>query len=257
MPTATRGLKTLLKKSAPGRCGKFKGKMCYRAKDNNRPLRGITKLLSKKLFSRGIFPANAITGDGRGGCWRGLGGGRRRGRAVDAQISRLVNGTERERKGARMLQLTRLAFAAMRENGLAPVVAQRVVTDGDKIGTAVDLICQRGQHELVLVELKCGFAGDRDLAARANGRAQSMAAPCSRARDSNFNRHNAQLAVGLELFSRETETINKLREKGIHTVSGALLYVNNERTSLYELSSYWQKRGSKIATRMRSVRFSE
>ena len=79
-----RGIRALIQKTAPGklaRSGKF---ACYRARtSNNRPtgpkLRGITKLLTKKLYSSTTPPSD---GSWRGGTWQGEGGGLRRGKAV-------------------------------------------------------------------------------------------------------------------------------------------------------------------------------
>jgi hypothetical protein len=84
----TRGVKTLLKASTPGRAGTYKGHRCYRTLEN-KTLKGITKRLATKLFSDGVFPESAIEGDGRGGCWRGRGGGRRRGtnRSLELHLS--------------------------------------------------------------------------------------------------------------------------------------------------------------------------
>lgn len=245
MPKATRGIKNVLKRTSPGKSGTVNGRKCYKTTEG-KVLRGITKLLSSKLFSTGSLPDSAIAGDGRGGCWRGPGGGRKRGKAVDAQVTRLVNGSKVARRGAKMLKMTRLVFSTLRLNNLEPLIAQRVVHDG-RIGTALDFVCQRGGDELVVMELKTGFAGNRDSAAVISGRAQTMASPCAKARDSVYNRHLAQLAVGLHLFSREKETLNKLSYKGIKSVTGALLYVNNDASSLYPLPHYWEKRGAKIA----------
>lgn len=240
----TRGVKTLLKKTTPGNVGTCRGRKCYKTSEG-KVLRGITKILATKLFSSGTFPESAIEGDGRGGCWRGRGGGRRRGSAVDAQVSRLINGSKTARKTARMLKLTQLVFKTLQLNHLEPLVAQRIVHNG-RLGTAVDFICQRGADELVVMEMKTGFAGDRDAAAREAGRACFMSAPVCKAKDSQYNRHCAQLAVGLALFKDETNTLTKLRQKGIKKVTGGLLYVNNNRSSLYYLPHYWHKRDSRI-----------
>jgi hypothetical protein len=174
----------------------------------------------------------------------------RAGSAVDAQVTRLINGTAKARKTARMLKLTHAVFKTLKLNGLEPLVAQRIVHDG-KLGTAVDFICTKGTDELVVCELKCGFSGNRDAAARSGGRQCMMAAPCRKAKDSNFGRHCAQLAVGLALFQGETATLQKLRQKGITKLSGALIYVNNDRASVYSLPEYWMKRGPKLVQLLR------
>ena len=156
-----------------------------------------------------------------------------------------MNGSKAARRGATMLKLTRSFFAALRQHALEPLVAQRVVTNG-VIGTAVDVICQRGKDEIVVMELKCGFAGDRDAAALVSGKPQTMAFPCAKARDSFFNRHMAQLAVGMHLLLQESATLKSLQARGIQKVTGMLVYVNNDTVSFYELSQYWQKRAAQI-----------
>lgn len=243
-----RGVRALIQKTAPGklaRSGKF---ACYRARtSSNRPtgpkLRGITKLLSKRLHSATTPPSD---GGWRGGAWQGEGGGLRRGKAVDAQVSRLAKGSEAMRKRSRMLKLTRLAFNALAYHGLVPVDAQRVVIDRERgIGTAADVVCLRGQSELVLVELKTGFGGDRTRDAGA-----CMQAPIAKARDSHLNRHFAQLAVTMHLFSREAGTLAKLLAKGVDKVSGCVLYVDGDVSEKFELPRWWERRGGRIAHRI-------
>ena len=73
-----------------------------------------------------------------------------------------------------------------------------------------------------------------------------------RARDSSYNRHMAQLAAGYHLFLKETNTLKRLSERGITTVTGALLYANNQASSLYPLPAYWEKRASGIVDLLRS-----
>ena len=184
-----RGIRALIQKTAPGklaRSGKF---ACFRARTaSNRPvgpkLRGITKLLTKKLYSNATPPSD---GSWRGGAWQGAGGGLRRGKAVDAQVSRLAKGSEALRKRSKMLKLTRLTFNALAYHGLVPVDAQRVVVDLEHgIGTAIDVVCLRGAHELVLVELKTGFGGDRTRDA-----GTCMQKPLTKAKDCHINRHTS------------------------------------------------------------------
>ena len=243
-----RGVRALLAKTSPGKLsgsGKFK---CFRARTaSNRPtgpkLRGITKLLGKRLYSSAELPS---TGEWRGGAWQGPGGGLRRGKAVDTQVSRLANVSAAARKKAKMLKLTRLFFKALTYHHLVPVGSQRVVIDSTKrIGTAIDVVCTRGEHELVLVELKCGFSGAR--AASAGTRLQ---VPLGKAKDSALHRHFAQLAATLRLFEREDDTLAQLAAKGIDTVSGVLLYVDNAASELFTLPAWWRKRGSKIVDRI-------
>ena len=126
-----RGVRALLKATAPGKLAKAGKFACFRARtDSNRPtgpkLRGITKLLTKRLYSSATLPS---TGSWRGGAWSGANGGLRRGRAVDAQVSRLANASALMRKHSRMLKLTRLCFNALAYHKLVPVGSQRVVID--------------------------------------------------------------------------------------------------------------------------------
>lgn len=244
-----RGLKTLLKRG-PGKKGTFKGKVVFRAKESKRVLRGITKRL-EKIYSSGVFPDAALSGDDKGGHWRGKDGGRKRGSAVDAQVTRLVNGTAKTRKGAKMLKLTRLVFEAFRYHDLKPVMAQRIVLDEPlRLATAIDVVCQRGSDELVAVELKCGYAGDRNLAAYdpTTNTSCTLAAPCSKARDTILHRHLLQLSTSLALFMRETSTLAALEKLGITQVSGCVLYVNSTGSDLHEMQPYWSKRGSKLVS---------
>ena len=245
-----RGARALIANTAPGQLsgsGKFK---CYRARTaSDRPtgpkLRGITKLLAQRVYSAAELPSTPAW---RGGTWAGPKGGLRRGRAVDTQVSRLAKVSEAARREAKMLKLTRLTFDALNYHQLVPVGSQRVVLDrARRIGTAVDVVCTRGAHELVLVELKCGFVGNR--AASAGTKFQ---APCTKAKDSALHRHFAQLAVTLQLFERETSTLAKLATKGIDRVSGVLLYVDDGASEKYELPEWWRKRGAAIADRISS-----
>jgi hypothetical protein len=243
-----RGIRALVQKLAPGklaRSGKF---ACYRARtSSNRPtgpkLRGITKLLAKQLYSTATPPSD---GSWRGGAWQGAGGGLRRGKAVDAQVSRLAKGSEAMRKRSRMLKLTRLTFNALAYHGLVPVDAQRVVIDPERgLGTAADVVCMRGNAELVLVELKTGFGGDRTRDA-----GTCMQKPLAKAKDSHINRHFAQLAVTLHLFNREKRTLAKLLAKGVDRVAGCVLYVDGDVSEKFELPQWWARRGERIADRI-------
>lgn len=243
-----RGVRALLKRTAPGKLSKSGKFACFRARTvNNRAtgpkLRGITKLLSKRLYSSATLPS---TTSWRGGAWNGAGGGLRRGKAVDSQVSRLANVSATARKRSKMLKLTRLAFNALAYHNLVPVGSQRVVIDILRgIGTAADVVCTRGEHELVLVELKTGFGGDRTRSA-----GTFMQAPLNKAKDSNINRHFAQLAVTLHLFKSEEQTIAKLKTKGIDQVTGCVLYVDADMSEMFELPSWWERRAARIAERI-------
>ncbi len=244
-----RGVKALIKSTAPGKLVKRGRFACFRARTaSNRPtgpkLRGITKLLSQKVHSSTEPP---VQSSWRGGAWQGEGGGLRRGKAVDAQVTRLAVSSALMRKHSRMLKLTRLFFNALAYHGLTPVGSQRVVIDRERgLGTAVDVVCMRGKHELVLVELKTGFGGDRTKAAAG----AFMQSPLKKAKDCHANRHFAQLAVTMHLFNQEEETLAKLRAKGVDEVSGCVLYVDGDRSEKFELPEWWRKRGRRIADRI-------
>jgi len=243
-----RGVRALLKRTAPGKLSKSGKFACFRARtEDNRAtgpkLRGITKLLTQRLYSSVTLPS---TTSWRGGAWNGAGGGLRRGKAVDAQVSRLANVSATARKQSKMLKLTRLAFNALAYHDLVPVGSQRVVIDTLRgIGTAADVVCTRGEHELVLVELKTGFGGDRTRSA-----GTFMQTPLKNAKDSNINRHFAQLAVTLHLFKSEEQTIAKLRTKGIDQVTGCVLYVDADMSEMFELPAWWERRAARIAERI-------
>ena len=166
--------------------------------------------------------------------------------AVDTQVSRLANASAATRKTAKMLKLTRLFFNALGYHHLVPVGSQRVVLDDRRrLGTAIDVVCTRGDHELVLVELKCGFSGVRAASA-----GTQMQTPLAKAKDSHINRHFAQLAVTLHLFNEEASTLAKLRAKGVDRVSGCVLYVDGDVSEKFALPSWWERRGERIVARI-------
>ena len=243
-----RGVRALLKRTAPGKLSKSGGLACYRARTStNRAtgpkLRGITKRLAERLHSSAALPS---VGSWRGGTWAGAGGGLRRGKAVDAQVTRLANASALMRKHSKMLKLTRLFFNALSYHGLTPVGSQRVVIDARRrLGTAADVVCTRGSHELVLVELKTGFGGDRT-----KGVGTYMQSPLTKVKDCHIHRHFAQLAVTLHLFKQEQETLAKLEAKGIDRVSGCVLYVDADLSEKFELPEWWERRGARLVDRI-------
>lgn len=207
-------------------------------------LRGVAKRLGEIVYSKGELPTTPSVW--RGNTWRGVDGGMRRGKAVDAQVSRLARGSDTVRRGAKMLKLTRYFFDALERHGLQPLDAQRVVLDRSLgVATAVDVVCQR-DDELVLVELKCGYRGDKASPVRRHGRSVLMNAPLGKAVDCALHRHFAQLAATHALFMRERGTVVALGKKGISTVSAVLLYVDDEATELHELPDWWKRRALRI-----------
>lgn len=240
---APRGLKASLKKPNVklAGAGKFKGYVRVNADGTTgRKLKGITKALARHVFSDGALP----WGSGSRLGWKGKGGGRRRGSAVDAQLSRIVNAGS---KTPAKFRLTRMAVAALKKCGLEPVVAQRAVASG-KLGTAADLLCfHKKNNQLVVVEVKCGFTGVRHAPATKEGRRCKMRAPLSQVEDTALNRHLAQLVVTREMLSRDKAVAGKLKELGLDTELGALLlYLDDETAQLFPLPDWWTRRGPKL-----------
>lgn len=258
-----RGVKAILKRTTPGKLVRSKKYVCYREiSPSGRPigpkLRGVARRLADVVFSNGAIPFTASTSSGagnafRGHAWRGADGGIRRGKAVDAQVSRLAKTSEKARLESKMLKLTRMTFLALAHHGLKPIESQRVVLDRRRtLGTAIDVVCQRGETELVLVELKSGYRGDRTAAATMPGRSKAMMmkAPLATAKDSHLHRHFAQLTATLALFVAEEATVEALRQKGVDSISGALLYVNDDESELHELPEWWRRRGERLLSRI-------
>ena len=240
---------SILQRTAPGKFVRCAGGGSFRRVDaagraTGARVRGITKRLAERVFSDIDPPTGGRCW--RGSAWKGAGGGRRRGKAVDAQVSRLAKLSEKHRANATQLKLTRLTFAALRYHNLTPGTAQRVVLDDVlNLGTAIDVVCLRG-HELVLVELKTGFVGQRSDPARANGVVQMLRTPFRRAADSHLHRHFAQLAATMALFEAESATLEALTAAGIESVAGVVLYVNDVETEVHELPPWWRRRGDQL-----------
>jgi len=241
-----RGLKKVLKETVRARF--VKGKWAHYEDKSGRKLKGLHPALQERVFSSGVLPSIARYGTVKRGGWKGKGGGRKRGAAVDKQLSAAVNrGKAKPAKG--QYTLTKYALAALQEHKLEPVCAQRVVCDsGRRLGTAIDCLCyDEAQNRLVVVELKCGHSGAKKAAAQREGRACKMQTPLGRAPDCTLNRHLAQLMVTRELFVNEHETLGKLQMLGLSAdVGGALLYVNDEATELYPLDDWWTKKAGKV-----------
>ena len=159
-----RGLKTLIVKTSPGRLVKSKRNAGYRAtgkdgKVRGPRLRGVARMLDDHVYSGAELATQTDGGPSgyAGGFWGG--DGRRRGAAVDAQVSRLAKSTQSVRNSSRQLQLTRVTFNALAYHNLEPIEAQRVVLDERRrLATAIDVVCYNRDRidEIVLVELKTG-----------------------------------------------------------------------------------------------------
>lgn len=244
-----RGVRALLKRSEA--C-KLVNKRYFKSRGGRR-LRGVTKFLEQNVFSAGEFPSRAISGGAsRGPHWRGWGGGRRRGVAVDSQVSRLASTSETARRKARMLVLTKVVFSALAELGLAPVAGQHgVCSEVHRLGTAADIVAvNKATGQLVLVELKSGFDGEKTTPAYAGGKQCSMQKPLSKVKDSLLNRHLAQLALTHALFLKNGEALDALGKLGVGAVEGLLLYASGSskepRAELYWLDEWWKEKSSKM-----------
>ena len=258
-----RGLKSLITKTSPGKLVKAKQYTCYRATtEAGRPrgpkLRGVARLLEAHVFSSGDLPRltdNGPSGYAGGKFWAG--NGLKRGAAVDAQVSRLSKASGSARRGARKLQLTSHVFDALAYHKLEPIEAQRVVLDEQRgLATAVDIVCVNKvqDDELVLVELKTGYRGDRSEPVRnAAGVAVKMKAPLATALDSALHRHLAQLAATRALFVQEEATIKALKKKGVTRVVGVLLYVTPTASEIHALPDWWCRRGQPLLDRLADV----
>jgi hypothetical protein len=249
---APRGLKKILKSTCPAKLvksGRFK---CFETLQQGVPsgqkLKGLTKKLERRIYSDGSMPSIARYGNVKRKGWTGKNGGRRRGSAVDAQLTRAVNsGKIHPMTG--QYTLTKITLAALAEHGLEPVACQRAVcSQKRRIGTAIDLLAyEKTTARLFVVELKCGHSGSKEAAAEKHSKPCKMNGPLSKAPDNFLNRHLAQLACTREMFAQETLTLSKLNSIGISSeVGGALLYVNEERADLYTLSTWWTERSVRI-----------
>ena len=217
-------------------------------------LKGLTKRLTSCVFSTGELPIIAKSSvPPKGGHWRGPCGGRKRGSAVDAQVSRLAGFSSDKRCASKMLNLTRMVFAALSTRGLETLLGQRgVCSELHRVGTAADIICHDAKNNaIVVVELKCGHSGARTAAAIRSGNACCMKCPLGKAIDSTLHRHLAQLAVTHHLLTREKETLKKLSNIGIESVDGILLYANDSGVDVYTLDEWWINKAPKILEKLR------
>jgi len=244
-----RGLKKLVGDTAPGKF--VAGKWAHYATQDGKKVRGITKLLDKHLFSSGVFPTAATAStEFRGTTWKGMAGGRKRGVAVDRQVSKLASVGVKKRTENASFKLSRMCFIALAKAGLEPVCGQRVVLNAQKrLGTACDVVCYSSlANRLTVVELKSGFSGNRTLpAVDGRGVKQKLASPCSTSDDSLLNRHLAQLTVTHHLLASETDLRKQLKKLGIESeIDASLLYVCDRDSSLYKLDAWWRRRGKRL-----------
>jgi hypothetical protein len=248
-----RGLKAIITSTAPGKLVRSKFAH-YRATNadgtvRGSPLRGITKRLNEVLYSNGEFPEGVFKGEWRGGAWKGSGGGIRRGKAIDSQVSKLAGASKQKRAASNKFKLTRMLFGILDQAGIEPLCGQRVVIDeGKRLGTAADVVGYRSSdRKIVLIELKSGYNGDRTAPALKGGKVCFFQVPNCKAKDTIVNRHFAQLAATLEMFVAERRTIMQLKDKhGVAGVEGIVVYVNDAKAEVYELPHWWLKRGKAI-----------
>ena len=190
------------------------------------------------------MPLSAIASDFRGKAWKGESGGLSRGKAVDAQVSRLVNSGSW--RNSNLLRMSKFVFSSLEEYGIKPIAAQRVVVDTSRcLATAADIVGVKDKN-LVLVELKTGCAGDKSQPAIKGNSKCFMSSPCSKAHDTILHRHLAQLSATLALFTSEKETLKSIKKIGIDSVQGALLYVSERGSELHFLDDWWVRRGKAL-----------
>jgi hypothetical protein len=208
--------------------------------DSARVLRGVTHHLARAVFSAGT-PPRGNSGDsrrnGRGGFGRGL--------LVDRQLSARANA----RVGARLTPaghpFVRVAEEAVRRLNLTPVCAQLAVTNG-RIATAADIVCLNGAHELVVVELKTGFLGNRNQPCMRRGHRCRMRPPVSQLPDTFLHRHCLQLGATLALLRANARRIQGLLELGVRKTSAVLLYVSDDGADAVTLDTYFLRRAEAI-----------
>ena len=230
-----------------------KGKWAHFKDKQGRNLKGLHGALEERIWSGGTLPSIARYGSVKRSGWKGRGGGRKRGAAVDKQLSAAVNrGKGKPTKG--QYTLTKYALAMLQTHKFEPVCAQRAVCDSARrLGTAIDCLCYDEEHNrLVVVELKCGHTGAKKAAAQRDGKPCKMRTPLGRASDHTLNRHMAQLTVTRELFVREHDTLSKLQMLGVSAdVGGALLYVDDENSEIFPLDEWWKAKGPRMLSALK------
>ncbi len=209
---------------------------------------GLTKRLNEHIFSYGQLPSitkQALERRSRTKTQSGFA----RGKKVDAQLTRIANGGTLRLSA--LHPLSSATLGALRTEGMQLVCGQLPVgSNTHRLATAVDLVALRvdagGQQELVLVELKTGFDQGRTMAAMKAGRSQNLRGPLSAASDCLTHRHMAQIAAATALFVGDQTAIELLKRHNISSVSGVLLYANNESVEFHAMDSWWVSRGAAI-----------
>ena len=254
-PPGVAQIRNVLRRSAPAKLvgrGAFRG-FCrvVGGKRHGHMMHGLTKRLSSRIHSDGAVPAIArrSTITRRGKKWTGKQAGRRRGSAVDAQLSTIANGCKPPKDPH---WLTRVALSALRAEGLRLICGQRsVVAPRGNLATAVDLVCMRGAGDLVLVELKTGYDNGRFEPITTDGVAQKMRGPLKKADDCVVHRHLAQLSATTAMFVSDESLMRQLFAMGIEQVSSLVLYVTDDDVEMHELTDWWCDRGVTILNALR------
>ena len=259
---STAALRALLKRTAPVSM-RLRGKFhAFVHKRTKRPFEGLTKRLGRTVFSNANMPrarlhakASKIKG------WEGKNGGRRRGTAVDKQLSAIVNMTSKRLRltdaawkrgkfdGVGIYRLTSIALAALKHHGLRPVCAQRGVCNASqRCATAADVVCLReADRSLWLIELKCGFDGIRTKEAKRGRNVVRMRGPLADKADTHERRHMSQLCCTHRMFTSEDATLAALRtQHGVTAVSGALLYVTDQAAELAPMTQWWRHAAARM-----------
>lgn len=181
----------------------------------------------------------------------------RRGSAIDKQVTRLVNrkeGGESGGRGEEVHPFATMIGQALTMRKLQPVLAQRGVAclDGG-VASAADLLALDREGRMVVVEVKCGFVGNRDApvegACSSRSARPRFAPPLSSVSDCARSRHLAQLAATHAMLAEEEGQQDELPLKGLR---GVLLYVDAEGVETVELSSGWIARGKRLLAHLRA-----
>lgn len=241
-------LRAYLKQSAKVHLGKCGGYKAFVTRQGPRVVfKGLTKRLEERVFSKASLPRAALNNSSRRG-WKGPNAGRRRGAAVDKQLTAIANGTFKQTTHTH--ELTKVALAVLDKHKLVPVCGQRGVCK-QQIATAVDFVCTCSD-ELWLVELKCGFEDVRSIPGKYRGREACFAGRFAACKDSAEHRHMAQLAATVAMFEQETEMIETLRQQhGVTQIRACVLYVCESGADLVPLPHWWRTRGARLLAMLR------
>jgi hypothetical protein len=210
----------------------------FRRIDDGSRLRGLTKALLNKLYSTGTPPSTLKSDLGRfsGRAWRG--NGFRRGRAVDAQISRLVNSKKglltSSETGSYRYKLSRLFASFCQKHGIVPLKSQVPCCIG-AIGTAADVICAHpASGRTVVVEVKTGFREGLIDSYHSEGRPMHFKGFVHVA-DTTLNRHLAQIAATTHMLC-----MNGVLDKEF--TSAVLVYLRNDELVSVDVDDWWLRR---------------